>query len=110
MRGTFRSLHVRNYRLFFTGQLVSLIFGWVQITAQDWLVLQLSHDSGTALGVVTALQFTPILLFSLYAGKLADRFDKRRILLGTKLAWLVLATAMGILVISGSVVMGEVFV
>ncbi|MBO0870353.1 MAG: MFS transporter, partial [Micromonosporaceae bacterium] len=109
MRGTFRSLHIPNYRLFFIGQLVSLIFGWVQITAQDWLVLQLSHNSGTALGVVTALQFAPILLFSLYAGKLADRLDKRRMLLVLNAAWLLLATAMGLLVVNGSVAMGEVF-
>jgi MFS family permease len=109
MRGTFSSLNVRNYRLFFVGQLVSLIFGWVQITGQDWLVLQLSHNSATALGVVTALQFTPVLLFSLYAGKLADRFDKRTLLLAVNAAWLVLATVMGILVVSGAAVMGEVF-
>ncbi|MEN3305109.1 MAG: hypothetical protein V7603_1311 [Micromonosporaceae bacterium] len=107
---TFRSLRVRNYRLFSVGQLISLIFGWVQITAQDWLVLQLSHDSGTALGWVTALQFTPILLLSLYAGKLADRFDKRVLLLIVNLAWLVLAAAMGVLVVSGRVTLWQVFV
>src|SRR5215471_8024747 len=101
MGSTFQSLQVRNYRLFATGQLISLIFGWVQVTAQDWLVLQLSHNSGTALGVVTAFQFTPILLLSLYAGKLADRFDKRTVLLIVNSAWLVLATAMGALVVSG---------
>jgi MFS family permease len=106
---TFRSLNVRNYRLFSVGQLISLIFGWVQITAQDWLVLQLSHDSGTALGWVTALQFTPILLLSLYAGKLADRFDKRVLLLIVNLAWLVLAGAMGVLVVSGAVTLWQVF-
>ncbi|HKT03286.1 MAG TPA: MFS transporter [Rugosimonospora sp.] len=107
---TFRSLQVRNYRLFSIGQLVSLIFGWVQITAQDWLVLQVSHNSGTALGAVTALQFTPILLLSLYAGKLADRFDKRVLLLIVNAAWLVLAAAMGVLVVSGTVTMWQVFV
>ncbi len=99
---TFRSLRVRNYRLFATGQVISLTFNWVQITAQDWLVLHLSHDSGTALGLVTALQFTPILLLSLYAGKLADRFDKRRLLVLVNVAWAVLSAAMGLLVLSGT--------
>jgi len=108
VRGTFQSLHVRNYRLFATGQLISLIFGWVQITAQDWLVLQVSHNSPSALGVVTALQFTPMLLFTLYAGTLADRFDKRVLLMIVNSAWLVLATLMGLLVLSGSVRLWQV--
>ena len=94
---TFQSLGVRNYRLFAIGQLISLIFGWVQITAQDWLVLQLSHNSPSALGVVTAFQFTPILLLTLYGGKLADRFDKRRLLFVVNgLLYLVLAGLMGV--------------
>jgi MFS family permease len=109
MGSTFQSLQIRNYRLFATGQLISLIFGWVQITAQDWLVLQISHNSGTALGVVTAFQFTPILLLSLYAGKLADRFDKRTLLLIVNCAWLVLASAMGVLVTAGHVQLWQVF-
>jgi MFS family permease len=106
----FESLQVRNYRLFATGQLISLIFRWVQITAQDWLVLQLSHSSPTALGLVTALQFTPVLLLSLYAGKLADRFDKRLLLIMVNIAWLVLAGLMGVLVVSGAVVLWQVYV
>lgn len=107
---TFQSLKVRNYRLFATGQLISLIFGWMQITAQDWLVLQLSHNSASALGVVTAFQFTPILLLTLYAGKLADRFDKRVMLLIANSTWLVLAALMGVLVTSGAVRLWCVFV
>jgi MFS family permease len=103
-------LQVRNYRLFSTGQLISLIFGWVQITAQDWLVLQLSHNSGTALGLVTAAQFTPILLLSLYAGKLADRFDKRVLLIVVNSAWLVLAGAMSVLVLTGLIQLWMVMV
>ncbi|HWB38380.1 MAG TPA: MFS transporter, partial [Rugosimonospora sp.] len=106
---TFQSLRVRNYRLFATGQLISLIFGWVQITAQDWLVLQVSHNSGTALGVVTAFQFAPILLLSLYAGKLADRFDKRTLLLVANALYLVLAGGMGAIVTLGHVRLGYVF-
>jgi MFS family permease len=107
---TFQSLGIRNYRLFATGQLISLIFGWVQITAQDWLVLQLSHDSPSALGVVTAFQFAPILLLTLYAGKLADRFDKRRLLLVVNVLYLILAGLMGTLVVSGAVQLWQVFV
>jgi len=107
---TFQSLGIRNYRLFATGQLISLIFGWVQITAQDWLVLQLSHDSPSALGVVTAFQFAPILLLTLYAGKLADRFDKRRLLLVVNVLYLILAGLMGTLVVSGAVHLWQVFV
>ena len=110
MRRTFQSLQVRNYRLFAFGQLISLIFGWVQITAQDWLVLQVSHDSASALGVVTALQFTPVMLFTLYAGKLADRFDKRLLLIIVNAVWLVLSGLMGLLVLSGTVALWQVYV
>lgn len=110
LAGTFRSLHVRNYRLFATGQVVSLFGNWMQITAQDWLVLKLSDDSGTALGVVTALQFTPALLFSLYAGKLADRHDKRRLLIGANAAAGLLALVLGLLVVTGSAQLWHVFV
>jgi len=110
VRSTFQSLQIRNYRLFATGQLISLIFGWVQITAQDWLVLELSHGSASALGVVTALQFAPMLLFTLYAGKLADRFDKRYLLIVANLLWFVLAALMGALVVSGAVLLWQVYV
>ncbi len=103
-------MQVRNYRLFATGQLISLIFGWMQITAQDWLVLQVSHGSPSALGLVTALQFTPMLLFTLYAGKLADRFDKRYLLMIANAAWLVLAGLMGALVLGGAVRLWQVYV
>jgi MFS family permease len=108
LRSTFQSLQVRNFRLFATGQVVSLIFGWVQITAQDWLVLQISHGSATALGVVTALQFTPILLFTLYGGKLADRYDKRRLLVIVNSVWLGLSALMAVLVLSGTATLWQV--
>ena len=107
---TFRALAVRNFRLFATGQLISLLGGWIQITAQDWLVLSLTHNSPTALGFVTALQFTPVLLLSLYGGKLADRFDKRRLLIIANSGYMILALIMGILVVSGSVEVWQVFV
>jgi MFS family permease len=107
---TFRALAVRNYRLFATGQLISLIGGWIQITAQDWLVLSITHHSPTALGFVSALQFAPVLLLSLYGGKLADRFDKRRMLIIANIAYGTLAMLMGILVVSGHVQVWHVFV
>ncbi|MGH3655975.1 MAG: MFS transporter [Micromonosporaceae bacterium] len=107
---TFRSLNVRNYRLFIGGQIVSLIGTWMQFIAQDWLVLQLSGDSGTALGIVLALQFTPILLLSLYAGKLADRYDKRLLILIANAFWAVLALGLGVLVLTGAAQLWHVFV
>ncbi len=72
----FRALRVRNYRLFWSGQVVSLIGSWMQTTAQDWLVLKLT-ESPLALGTVTALQFLPVTLLSLFGGVLADRLPKR---------------------------------
>src|SRR5690242_14057443 len=98
----FRSLRVRNYRLYASGQLVSLTGTWMQRVAQDWLVLELTN-SGTALGIVTALQFGPTLLFSLYGGVLADRSDKRRLLVTTQTSLAALALALGILDLTGAV-------
>lgn len=106
----FHSLRIRNYRLFATGQLVKLIGVWVMITAQDWLVLELSGDSATALGVVTALQFTPVLLLTLYGGKLADRYDKRVLLSAANGAFAVLAVMLAALVATGRVELWHVFV
>jgi MFS family permease len=110
LTSTFRALGVRNYRLFATGQLISLLGGWIQIIAQDWLVLALSHNSPTALGFVTALQFAPILLLTLYGGQLADRFDKRHMLIVANAVYLVFASVMGALVISGAVQLWHVYV
>jgi MFS family permease len=107
---TFQSLTVRNYRLFFTGQLTKLIGLWMQFIAQDWLVLELTDDSAYALGVVTALQFAPILLLTLWAGKLADRYDKRRLLVAANAVFSGLALGLGLLVVSGVVTVGWVFV
>ena len=79
MRKTFASMHVsRNFRLFFVGQLISVTGTWVNWTAGAVLVLKLT-DSGVALGIEAALLFLPVLLFGVYAGSVADRFDKRRI-------------------------------
>ena len=106
----FQSLQVRNYRLFASGQLVKLIGVWMMFIAQDWLVLELSDDSATALGVVVALQFTPVLLLTLPAGRLADRYDKRMLLFVANAFWTVLSLAMSVLVLTGLVQLWHVFV
>ena len=110
MSPTFRSLRVRNYRLFAGGQVVSLTGTWAQRVAQDWLVLELSGGSGVALGVVTGLQFAPTLLLSLYGGVLADRYDKRLLLLAAQSAMGVLALVLGVLVLTDAVQLWHVYV
>ncbi|MEU4778753.1 MFS transporter [Micromonospora sp. NPDC023633] len=105
----FQSLQVRNYRLFASGQLIKLIGVWMMFIAQDWLVLELSDNSATALGVVTALQFTPVLLLTLLSGRLADRYDKRMLLFVANAFWTVLALAMSLLVMTGLVQLWHVF-
>ncbi|MGI8762041.1 MAG: MFS transporter [Jatrophihabitantaceae bacterium] len=100
--GMFRSLRVRNYRLYASGQLVSLTGTWMQRVAQDWLVLELTN-SGTALGIVTALQFGPALLFGMWGGVIADRGDKRKILFATQGALALTALLLGLLDIGGIV-------
>jgi len=97
-RDTFLSLRNRNYRLYFVGQTISVSGTWMQNLAQAWLILELTHKNGTALGIVTALQFLPMLLFGVWGGVLADRFDKRRLLFGTQIAAGCLALALGIIV------------
>ncbi|MFI6077501.1 MFS transporter [Actinoplanes sp. NPDC051343] len=106
---TFRSLRVRNYRLFATGQLVKLIGVWMMFTAQDWLVLDLSHNSPGALGGVSALQFAPVLLLTLWAGKLADRYDKRFLLIAANAVFAATAIVFALLVASGAVELWHVF-
>ena len=109
MSPTFRSLRVRNYRLFASGQIVSLTGTWMQRVAQDWLVLQLTH-SAVALGITTALQFLPMLLFGMYGGVLADRYPKRHLLLATQATSALFATVLGVLVVAGVVEPWHVFV
>ncbi|MGH8960870.1 MAG: MFS transporter [Jatrophihabitantaceae bacterium] len=98
----FRSLRVRNYRLYAAGQLVSLTGTWMQRVAQDWLVLELTN-SGTALGIVTALQFGPSLFFGLWGGVIADRGDKRKILFATQGSLALAALVLGVLDVAGVV-------
>jgi MFS family permease len=107
--GTFRSLRNRNYRLFASGQVVSLSGTWAQRVAQDWLVLELSGNSGVALGITTGLQFLPVLVFGLYGGVLADRYDKRKLLLGAQAAMGLLALALAVLDLSGAVQLWHVY-
>lgn len=107
--GMFRSLRVRNYRLYASGQLISLTGTWMQRVAQDWLVLELTN-SGTALGIVTALQFGPSLLFGLWGGVIADRGDKRKILFATQGALALAALVLGLLDVTGVVQFWHVMV
>ena len=109
MSPTFRSLRVRNYRLFASGQILSLTGTWMQRVAQDWLVLSLTH-SGVALCVTTALQFLPMLLFGMYGGVLADRYPKRQLLLMTQATSAIFAAALGVLDVTGVVQPWHVFV
>ena len=106
---TFSSLKIRNYRLYFVGQAISLSGTWMQTIGQSWLVLQLTH-SGTALGFVVALQFLPILFLGPWGGLIADRFPKRKILYFTQSISGVLALILGILVITGSVKVWMVYI
>ncbi|MBX6765827.1 MAG: MFS transporter, partial [Actinomadura rubrobrunea] len=98
----FRSLRNRNYRLFASGQVVSNTGTWMQRVAQDWLVLDLTHGSGTALGVTTGLQFLPLLLFGLWGGVIADRYPKRRVLMLTQASMGLLALVLGLLAVTGA--------
>jgi MFS family permease len=106
----FRSLRVRNFRLYASANLVSNTGTWMQRIGQDWLVLQLSGDSGVALGLITALQFGPTLLLSMYGGMLGDRYDKRRVLMVTQGLMGVLALVLGVLVATGGIALWHVFV
>ena len=94
LRGTFQSMHVRNFRLFFTGQLISQGGTWMQTIALNWLVLHLSHNNGFLVGLAIALQFLPTLLFGVWGGAIADRFDKRKVLLCTQVAMAAVAVVL----------------
>jgi len=113
---TFRSLRLRNYRLYFFGQVVSVSGTWMQSVAQGWLVLRITespanHRTGSLvdLGVATSLQFLPLLVLGAYGGLLADRLPKRRTLVLTQAASGSLALALGALTVSRSVRLWEVY-
>ncbi len=101
-RVTFAALAVPNYRRYFSGQSLSLVGTWMQMTAQSWLVLTLSHSS-TILGVIVALQTLPVLLVGPYGGVVADRVDKRRLMVCLQTAMGVQALILGLLTVTGSV-------
>jgi MFS family permease len=110
VRKTFSSMHVsRNFRLFFVGQLISVTGTWVNWTAGAVLVLKLT-DSGIALGIEAALLFLPVLLFGVWAGSIADRYDKRRILVWSNAGYGALAAVQFALVATGVVEIWMVFV
>jgi MFS family permease len=97
----FRSLRIYNYRVWILGALISNIGGWMQSTAQDWVVLtELTHNNATAMGVTMALQFAPPLLLVPLTGWVADRFDRRRVLFVTQTVLMLLAIVVGILLLT----------
>jgi MFS family permease len=110
---TFRALRIRNYRLYALGGVVSNTGTWMQRVAQDWLVLQLHHGSAaeasTALGLTTGLQFLPILLFSPYAGLVADRMPKQRLLQLTQASMGLVSLLLGVLALTDVVTTPMVF-
>src|SRR5690242_2709771 len=105
----FIALHHRNFRLFWFGQLISLIGTWMQSIGQAWLVLELTH-SAWLLGIVGALQFLPVMFLSLFGGVLADRLPKRRVLLFTQSLAMIQALILWILVATGQVQLWHVLV
>lgn len=106
--GTFSSLKIRNYRLFATGAVISNTGTWMSRITQDWLVLSLT-GSATAVGITTALQFLPMLLFGLYGGVIADRLPKRKILLFSQAALGLCGVALAVLTLSGVVQVWHVY-
>ncbi len=105
----FTSLRQRNFRLFWFGQMISLIGSWMQSIGQTWLVLELTH-SAWQLGLVGALQFLPVLLFSIFGGVFADRWPKRRVLLVTQSAAMIQALLLWALIATGTVQLWHLYI
>jgi MFS family permease len=108
--GNWRSFRHRNFRIFFWASTLANIGNWAQRVAQDWLVLELTNNNGTYLGLVTAVQFAPVLFFSLYGGKIADRFNKRKVLVLTNTVGGVTSLTLGLLAITNNAELWHVFV
>jgi MFS family permease len=106
-RVTFAALAIPNYRRYIAGQSISLIGTWMQMAAQSWLVLTLTN-SATTLGLIVALQTLPVLLLGPYGGVIADRVDKRRLMVILQIAMGVQALILGVLTITGSVRLWEI--
>src|SRR5689334_25355990 len=108
LRRTFSALDSYNYRLLFASELISHTGGWMQTMAEAWLVLTLTH-SGTAVGATFACRFAPVLLFGLWGGTIADRFDRRKVLLVTQSLAAFLAVVLWLIVLTGVVEAWMVF-
>jgi MFS family permease len=108
--GNWRSFRHRNFRILYPANALSNIGTWAQRVAQDWLVLELTNNNGGALGLVTAVQFAPVLLFSLHGGALADRVNKRKLLIWTNVVAALACYGIGILVITNHIKLWHVFV
>jgi MFS family permease len=108
-RRTFLAISVRNYRLFFTGQVISVSGTWMQTVAQAYLILFLLHGTGLDVAIATSLQFVPLLLLGPFGGLIADRLDKRKVLYCTQGAAGILALSLGLLVATESVTLLEVY-
>ena len=109
LRDSFTPLRLPNLRTYLIGQAISLLGTWMQVTAQGWLVWELSH-SNVALGIVSMLGSLPLLLFGLWAGVWADRLDRRKVLIGTQAAAMVLAFILAALVFTNTVQLWHVYV
>jgi MFS family permease len=108
--GNWRSFRHRNFRILYPANALSNIGTWAQRVAQDWLVLELTNNNGGALGLVTAVQFAPVLLFSLHGGALADRVNKRKLLIWTNVVAALACYGIGILVVTDHIKLWHVFV
>lgn len=108
--GSWRSFRHRNFRILYPANALSNIGTWAQRVAQDWLVLELTNNSGSALGLVTAVQFAPVLFFSLHGGALADRVNKRKLLIWTNIVAALACYGIGILVVIEKIELWHVFV
>ena len=108
--GNWRAFRHRNFRILYPANALSNIGTWAQRVAQDWLVLELTDNNGAALGLVTAVQFAPVLLFSLHGGKMADRVNKRKLLIWTNAVAGLASLVIGMLVITKVIELWHVFV
>jgi MFS family permease len=108
LKRTFGSLDTHNYRLYFTGNMISHVGGWMQTMAEAWLVLSLTH-SGVAVGATFAFRFLPVTVFGLWGGTIVDRFERRRVLLITQSLMALLAVALWLIVLTGVVQVWMVF-
>ena len=107
--GNWRAFRHRNFRILYPANALSNIGTWAQRVAQDWLVLELTDNNGAALGLVTAVQFAPVLLFSLHGGKMADRVNKRKLLIWTNAVAGLASLVIGILVVAKVIELWHVF-